>query len=29
VMIRCTIARPTPVPSNSSCECNRWKTPNS
>src|SRR5260221_169313 len=26
--MRCTIARPTPVPSNSS-PCSRWKTPNS
>ena len=27
--MRCTIARPTPVPSNSSSRCSRWKTPNS
>ena len=28
-MIRCTIASPMPVPSKSSAECKRWKTPKS
>ena len=28
-MMRCTLARPMPVPSNSSWLCRRWKTPNS
>src|SRR2546426_3690014 len=28
-MMRRTVARPTPVPSNSAAECRRWNTPNS
>jgi len=29
VMMRRTVASPTPVPSNSAAECRRWNTPNS
>src|SRR3989441_9133938 len=29
LMMRRTVARPTPVPSNSATECSRWNTPNS
>src|SRR5215471_2894925 len=29
VTTRCTVASPTPVPSNSVCVCSRWKAPNS